>query len=115
MSLINIINTSPLADDQKAMWIKRIETEGATPEVVSGVREALQAYIDGGFQTLGVDLDPDDQSVKAAYQKMEDEITAAESDFTEKMGDIEAEAGAVQQAISRDVDKVQANIVKAQI
>lgn len=115
MSLIDIITSSPLAEDKKAELVARIETEGATPEVVADVRAALQEYIDGGFQTLGVHMDPNDPGVKEATEKMEQEIAAAEADFTEKIADVEAEAKAVQQAIVKDADKIQANMIKNSI
>lgn len=115
MSLITIINDSPLAADQKTMWISRIETEGATPEVIAGVREALQEYIDGGFQKLGVAMDPNDPGLVAASNKMNSELTAAQSDFNDSVADIEAEAKAVQSAVTKDAEKVQANMIKAQI
>lgn len=115
MSLIDIVNSSPLSDEQKTYWTGRVEAEGQTPEVVAGIREALQEYIDSGFQKLGVELDPNDPNVKEEYKKMEDEVAAAQADFDEKMADIEAEASAVTQAIAKDIDKIQADVVKAQI
>ncbi|KKW30544.1 MAG: hypothetical protein UY72_C0009G0007 [Candidatus Uhrbacteria bacterium GW2011_GWD2_52_7] len=115
MSLIDIINSSPLADDQKTALVERVEAEGATPDVVADVRAALQEYIDGGFQTLGVEVDVNDPAVKAATEKMEQEIAAAEADFNDSMADIDAEAKAVQQAIVKDADKIQANMIKGQI
>lgn len=115
MSLIDIINASPLASDQKAMWTERIQAEGASPEVVAGVREALQEYIDSGFQKLGVVLDPNDPSVKAASEEMETQIAAAEADFNDNIADIEAEAKAVQSAVTKDADKIHAEMIKAEI
>ena len=46
---------------------------------------------------------------------MEQEIAAAEADFNDSMADIDAEAKAVQQAIVKDADKIQANMIKGQI
>lgn len=115
MSLIDIVNSSPLSPEQKAFWVGRIETEGQTPEIVSGIRESLQEYIDNGFQKLGVQMDPNDPQVKAEYKKMEDAVAAAEAEFAERMDDIEAETKAVAQAVTKDIDKAQANIIKSSI
>src|SRR3989338_8161217 len=115
MSLIDIVNSSPLSDDQKTYWRGRVEAEGHTREVVAGIREALQEYIDSGFQTLGVVMDPNDPNVKAENAKLEAAVSAAQADFDEKMADIEAEASAVTQAVTKDIDKIEAGMIKESI
>lgn len=115
MSLQTIVTGSPLTQDEKDFLLQRLELEGATPDVVAAIKAALQEYIDAGFKTLGVALDPNDPKVQAIQQQFEEDLAAAQSEFTEELENASIDAAIVQAQAGRKLDALQAGAVKMQM
>lgn len=115
MSLQTIVTNSPLTQDEKDFLLQRLELEGSTPEVIAAIKEALQEYIDTGFKSLGVTLDPNDPQVQATQQKFQEEVAAAEAEYNEQMENIAIDAAVLQARANKSIDGVQADLVKASI
>ncbi len=115
MSLQTILTDAPIAEDVKAELLARFTNEGATPDVVAAIKAALQEYIDTGFKTLGIELDPNDPQVKAAQQQFDTDVAAAEAEYTEEMENLSIDAAVVQAQANKALDTMQADALKAQM
>lgn len=115
MSLQTIVSSSPLAQEEKDFLLQRLEMEGATPDVVASIKEALQEYIDAGFKTLGVELDPNDPKVQAAQQQFDEDVAAAEAEYNEEMENLTIDAAVAQAKANKAIDNIQASGIKAQM
>ncbi len=115
MSLQTILTDAPIADDVKAELLARLSEEGATPDVVAAIKTALQEYIDAGFKTLGIELDPNDPQVQAAQKQFDTDVAAAEAEYTEEMENLSIDAAVVQAQGNKALDGLQASALKAQL
>lgn len=109
MSLQTILTDAPIAEDVKAELLERLDAEGATPDVVAAIKSALQEYIDAGFKTLGIELDPNDPKVQAAQKQFDDDVAAAEAEYTEEMENLAIDAAVVQVQGNKALDGLQAS------
>ena len=115
MSLQTIVSGSPLAQEEKDFLLQRLEMEGATPDVVASIKAALQEYIDAGFKTLGVAIDPNDPKVQAVQQQFDQDVAAAEAEYNEEMENLTIDAAVAQAKANKAIDGVQAGAIKAQM
>jgi hypothetical protein len=115
MSLQTIISSSPLAEDQKEFLLQRLELEGATPAVITSIKESLQEYIDAGFKKLGVELDQNDSAVKAVQQKFQADITAAEAEYNEELENVSIDTAISQAKANKGLNAIQVDTIKASI
>ena len=115
MSLQTIVSESPLAQEEKDFLLQRLEMEGATPDVVASIKAALQEYIDAGFKTLGVELDPNDPKVQAAQQQFDTDVATAEAEYNEELENLTIDAAVVQAKANKASDGVQASAIKAEM
>ncbi len=115
MSLQTILTDAPIAEDVKAGLLARLDDEGATPDVIKAIKDALQEYIDTGFKTLGIELDPNDPKVKAAQQQFNADVAEAEAEYTEEMENLSIDAAVVQAQANKNLDTMQADALKAQM
>ena len=115
MSLQTIISNAPLAEDVKERLLTKLLTDGATADIVAEIKDELQAYIDAGFKTLGVQPDPNDPKVKAAQKEFDDEVAAATAEYNEEMENLSIDAAVLQAKANKDIDSMQADAIKASI
>lgn len=115
MSLQTIVSDSPLAQEEKDFLLQRLELEGATPDVVASIKEALQEYIDAGFKTLGVALDPNDPKVQSVQQQFEADVAAAEAEYNEELENITIDAAVAQAKANKAIDGIQVSAIKAEM
>lgn len=115
MSLQTIVSGSPLKQEEKDYLLQRLEMEGATPDVVASIKAALQEYIDAGFKTLGVELDPNDPKVQAVQQEFEAGVAAAEAEYNEELENLTIDAAVTQAKANKAIDGLQAHALKAQM
>ncbi|MFA6017940.1 MAG: hypothetical protein WCT28_01105 [Patescibacteria group bacterium] len=115
MSLQTIVQNAPLAADVKKMLLDRIASEGETPELTEDVKVALQDYIDAGFKTLGVELDPNDPKVQAVATELNEELDAVEEEYNEELENLNIDAAVAQAKGNRDIDGLEADAFKAKM
>lgn len=115
MSLQTIISSSPLSDTDKKALLNRLQTEGATPDVVGSIKEALQEYIDAGFKTLGVEVDPNDPGVAAAQKHFDDEVASAEAEYNEEVENATIDAAVVQAQANKAIEGLEVDTIKAKM
>lgn len=113
--VIALIEASSFDATTKAQWVARIHAEGLTQDVIDGIKDAMQASIDAGFTALGVSLDENDPEYKAKHAAMMAEVEAANAEFETAMADLQAQAKAVQAEAMADMDKLEAEAIKASI
>ncbi|MEK7632831.1 MAG: hypothetical protein AAB473_03495 [Patescibacteria group bacterium] len=115
MSLQTIISSSPLSDADKKALLNRLQAEGATPDVVGSIKEALQEYIDAGFKTLGVEADPNNPSVISAQQHFDEEVASAEAEYNEDVENATIDAAVAQAQTNKAIEALEADTIKAKI
>ncbi len=115
MSLQTIVTNAPLAEDVRAYLLERIEKEGATADVLATVKEALQAYIDAGFKSEGIEVNAKDPVVVTAQQAFAEEVAEATAEFTEETENLAIDAAVEQAKANKALDRLQANTVRAQM
>lgn len=115
MSLQTIVQGAPIAEDVKTMLLDRITQEGVTEDVVRAVKDALQDYIDSGFQKLGVEVDQNDPKVQAMTDKLNADIDAADQELTEELENLNIDAAVAQAKANKALDSVEAQALKAKM
>lgn len=115
MSLQTIVSNAPLADDIKEYLLTKLLADGPTEEVVTEIKDALQAYIDSGFKTMGIQIDPNDPAVKAANDEFTREVEDAKAEYEEEMENLTIDAAVIQAKANKDIDAMQADALKAQM
>ncbi len=115
MSLQTIVSNAPLAEDVKERLLTKLLSDGATEDVVAEIKYELQAYIDAGFKTMGVEVDAQDPRVKAANDAFTKEIAAAQAEYNEEIEDLNIDAAVIQASANKDIDAIQADALKAQM
>ncbi len=113
--VIALVEGSSFDATTKAQWVARIHAEGLTEDVLSGIKEAMQASIDAGFTALGVSLDENDPEYKAKHAAMMVEVEAANAEFEAAMQDLQSQAKAAEATASADMDKLEAEAIKASV
>lgn len=113
MSLQTIISNSPLEQDEKDFLLQRLEMEGATPEVITAIKAALQDFIDSGFKDLGIALDPNDPKVQSISDQFKAGVAAAEAEYNEEMENLAIDGAVIQAKANKAIDAIQINAMKA--
>jgi len=113
MSLQTIVQNASLDPKIKAQLLDRLEQDGDSPETRAAIKDALQEYIDAGFQKLGVELDPNDPKVQAVAQQLNAALDDAENDLNEKLENLNIDAAVAQAKANRALDGIQADAAKA--
>lgn len=115
MSLQTIVTNAPITDEVKKYLLERLEIEGATPDVVATIKQALQEYIEAGFTQLGVATNPNDPAIVAAQQKFDTEVKKAEDMFTEEVENAAIDAALIQAQTTKDLETLQVQTLKEQM
>jgi len=115
MSLQTIITDSPLSAEDKKALLDRLQSEGATADVVGSIKEALQEYIDAGFKTLGIEADPNDPGVVAAQKHFDEEVASAEAEYNEEVENATIDAAVVQAQANKAIEGLEVDTIKAKM
>ena len=115
MSLQTIVSSSPLSDADKKALLNRLQTEGATLDVVGSIKEALQEYIDAGFKTLGIEADPNDPGVVAAQKHFDEEVASAEAEYNEEIENAAIDAAVVQAQMNKVIENLEVDTIKTKM
>lgn len=115
MSLQTIVTSAPLTDEVKEYLLDRITNEGETADVIATVKEALQEYIDAGFKTMGIEVDPNDPRVVAAKTTRDTEIQSAMDDLDEEIENLSIDAAVVHSQANKSIETLQVNTLKTQL
>ncbi len=115
MSLQTIVQNAPLDPKVKQGLLTRLANDGDTPETRAVVKDALQEYIDAGFQKLGVALDPSDPKVQAVTDQLNSALDDAQNELNEELENLNIDAAGAQAKATRSLDGLQANAMKASL
>ncbi|MFA7209583.1 MAG: hypothetical protein WC120_04845 [Parcubacteria group bacterium] len=90
-------------------------TKAEIAEILDELEDAVQDKIDGVYAGAGVVLDENDPEYKKQYQKMTDEIKAAEEEFNLAMDGIGSEMDGIETDTSNQLDDIKLQSVRDSI
>ncbi len=110
-TLLQIVTDSPLSTTTKDFFKTKIQREGATQANIVALRELLRAVKHQGVANMGLEINPNDPTIKAAQTKMHTELQAAADNYSKTMQRLEKEAERLTTDIQADLKSLEQIVV----
>lgn len=112
--IVKLIENSQLDDQTKRDLLNLIIEEGLTREVLDRIKEAFDNAVITTMKQGGVDITQTDE-FKAAAAEFAAEAEKAKAQLDADMGQIEKEMAQVQKDTAKQLDDLQAQVIKDKI
>lgn len=110
-TLLQIVQDSPLSQTTKDFFTKKVKKEGATEENIIALRELLRAVKHQIAIDLGAEVDPNDPTIKAAKEKLHQDIQSASEKHAKTMKRLEDDASRLTSDIQEDLKHLEKIVV----
>lgn len=107
-----ILSDAPLPSEQKNKLLERLQTEGATKEVVEAAKQSIRSYHAKKLLSQPSILDEKDPEVKVANKKFVQELRQITQKYMGELAQIEKEAQTLQHDIQDDLTRLEDLVVK---
>ncbi|MBI4256710.1 hypothetical protein HY626_01480 [Candidatus Uhrbacteria bacterium] len=112
--IVKLVENSQLDDTTKRYLLNLIIDKGLTREVVDAIKEAFDNAVISTMKAGGVDITQTDE-FKAAEAEFAASAQAAKTQLDSEMAQIEAEMRQVQKDTAKQLDDLQAQVIKDKI
>jgi len=108
--VIKLLMDSPMPTDIKKAWMKRLNDEALTSDLIDELKDAVQDVMEKNFAAAGVEADP--KGLDKAEKQMEKEVAAASKEFDKEMQKAEKDMMKLQENTQKNMDKLEAEMAK---
>lgn len=112
--IVKLVENSQLDDQTKRDLLNMIIEKGLTREVVDAIKEAFDNAVISTMQAGGVDITQTEE-FKAAAAEFAAEAEKAKAQLDQDMGQIDSEMAQVQKDSAKQLDDLQAQVIKDKI
>ena len=112
--IVKLVENSQLDDQTKRDLLNMIIEKGLTREVVDSIKEAFDNAVISTMKAGGVDITQTEE-FKAAAAEFAAAAETAKAQLDSEMAQIESEMGQVQKDTAKQLDDLQAQVIKDKI